>query len=129
MLEGSCLCGSARWTLAELPESATACSCTACRRYGTLWAYGHEGENITVQGTTTAYVRGNALSFNFCPQCGNVSHWRGLKTNEQGQRRMAVNLRLTEPDPIAAVPIDHFDGLDTWDDLPRDGRCIKDMWF
>lgn len=25
--------------------------------------------------------------------------------------------------------IDHFDGLDKFDDLPRDGRCIKDMWF
>jgi len=94
-----------------------------------LWAYGYEGENITVSGQTTAYVRGDSLSFNFCPECGNVSHWRGLKTNEEGRRRIAVNLRLTEPGPIAAVPIDHFDGLDTWEDLPRDGRCIKDMWF
>jgi hypothetical protein len=23
----------------------------------------------------------------------------------------------------------HFDGLDKFDDLPRDGRCVKDMWF
>ena len=113
----------------ELPESATACSCTACRRYGVLWAYGHEGENITVTGETTSYIRGNALSFNFCPKCGNVSHWRGLKTNEEGKRRIAVNLRLTEPGPIGHIPIDHFDGLDKWEDLPRDGRCIKDMWF
>ena len=129
MLEGACLCGSTRWKLDELPESATACSCTACRRYGVLWAYGHEGENITVTGETTSYIRGNALSFNFCPKCGNVSHWRGLKTNEEGKRRIAVNLRLTEPGPIGHIPIDHFDGLDKWEDLPRDGRCIKDMWF
>jgi hypothetical protein len=105
MIEGACLCGAARWQLQQLPESATACNCT------------------------TAYARGQALSFNFCPRCGCVSHWRGLRLDEQGRRRIAVNLRMTEPGPIAGVPIDHFDGLDTWDDLPRDGRCIKDMWF
>jgi len=129
MLEGTCLCGSVRWTLAAVPESATACNCTACRRYGTLWAYGYEGEDITVSGETKPYIRGEALSFNFCPKCGNVTHWRGLKLNEQGRRRTAVNLRLSEPGPIAELPIDHFDGLENWEDLPRDGRCIKDLWF
>lgn len=129
MLEGSCACGAARWQLDEMPESATACNCTACRRYGTLWAYGYEGENIRVSGDTTAYIRGKALSFNFCSRCGGVTHWRGLQVNEQGRRRIAVNLRMTEPGPVAHLPIDHFDGLDTWDDLPRDGRCIKDLWF
>ena len=43
--------------------------------------------------------------------------------------RIAVNLRLTEPQPIANLPIDHFDGLEKWEDLPRDGRCIRDLWF
>ncbi len=129
MLEGTCLCGSVRWTLATLPSSATACSCTACRRYGTLWAYGWEGEDITVRGPTTAFVRGRSLSLNFCPKCGNVSHWWGFDVNEQGQRRVAVNLRLADPEPIANVPIRHFDGLDTWTDLPMEGRCVRDMWF
>ena len=58
-----------------------------------------------------------------------VSHRRGLKTNEQGQRRIAVNLRVTEPGPIRQIPVDHFDGLNKWEDLPRDGRCIEDTWF
>ena len=129
MLQGSCLCGQLQWTMQQMPESATACNCTACRRYGSLWAYGHEGVDITVSGPATPYVRGKALSFNFCPRCGNVAYWRGAQTDEQGQRRIAVNLRLAEPGPIAGLPIDHFDGLDTWDDLPRDGRCIRDLWF
>lgn len=129
MLEGSCHCGAVRWQLDAMPTSATACNCTACRRYGALWAYGHEGEDIRVSGSTTAYIRGKALSFDFCPRCGNVTHWRGLETDAQGRRRIAVNLRTTEPGPIAHLPIDHFDGLATWDDLPQDGRCIKDMWF
>jgi hypothetical protein len=133
MLEGSCHCGAARWQLAEMPESATACSCTACRRYGALWAYGYEGETIRFSGPTTAYVRGDSaggsLSFNFCPRCGGVTHWYGLSTDDRGRRRVAVNLRMTAPGPIAHLPIDHFDGLDKWEDQPRDGRCIQDMWF
>jgi len=43
--------------------------------------------------------------------------------------RWAVNLRLSEPSAVAHIPIDHFDGLDTFDDLPRDGKCVSDYWF
>jgi len=129
MIEGSCHCGAVRWSFDGLPESATACNCTACRRYGTLWAYDYEGEGIRVSGLTKAYVRGRSLEFHFCPECGCVAFWRGRALDEQGRRRIAVNLRLTELEPIADVVIDHFDGLDSFDDLPRDGRCIKDMWF
>ena len=128
-LEGSCLCGGVRWTFRGLPESATACNCTACRRYGVLWAYDWEGDGIHVAGPTTAYVRGEALGFHFCPSCGCVAYWRGLKPHEDGRRRIAVNLRLTEPGPIAAVPIEHFDGLGTFEDLGQDGRCVRDHWF
>jgi hypothetical protein len=48
---------------------------------------------------------------------------------KEGRRRIAVNLRLTEPEALTQVPIDHFDGLVTFEDLPRDGRCVKDYWF
>lgn len=129
MIEGSCHCGAVRWSFDGLPESATACNCTACRRYGTLWAYDYEGEGIRVSGLTKAYVRGRSLEFHFCPECGCVAFWRGRALDEQGRRRIAVNLRLTELEPIADVVIDYFDGLDSFDGLPRDGRCIKDMWF
>ncbi len=33
------------------------------------------------------------------------------------------------PGFIGHLPIDHLDGLDKWEDLPRDGRCVRDMWF
>ena len=129
MLEGSCLCATVRWQYQAMPKSATACSCTACRRYGVLWAYGWEGEDVHFFGTTKAYVRGDSLGFHFCPDCGCVAYWRGLEPNNDGRRRVAVNLRLSEPEPIAQVPIRHFDGLDKWEDLPQDGRCVRDMWF
>ena len=129
MIDGSCHCSAVRWRFSRMPDSATACNCTVCRRYGGLWAYDYEGEGITVSGSTRAYIRGKAIEFHFCPRCGRVAFWRAQKLDEEARRRIAVNLRLTEPGPVAHVPIDHFDGLDTFEDLPRDGRCIADYWF
>jgi hypothetical protein len=129
MIEGSCHCGAVEWRFDRMPESATACNCTVCRRYGVLWAYDYEGEGIHVSGPTQVYVRGDSIGFHFCPTCGCVAYWRALEPNEAGRRRIAVNLRLTAPEPVAHLPIDHFDGLDSFEDLPRDGRCVGDYWF
>lgn len=130
MIEGSCLCGSVHWTFDGEPDGATACNCTACRRYGVLWAYDYEGEGIEVSGPTKAYTREKpSLGFHFCPACGCVAYWRAIEPGPDGRRRIAVNLRLAEPGAVATIPIDHFDGLDTFDDLGRDGRCVKDYWF
>ncbi len=130
MIEGSCLCGVVRWSFEGVPESATACNCTACRRYGTLWAYDYEDEGIRVSGATQIYGRGKRnLGFHFCPHCGCVAYWRGLALDEKGRRRIAVNLRLAEPGAVAGIIIDHFDGLGSFEDLPRDGRCVANMWF
>jgi len=130
MLEGSCLCGAVTWTFEAMPESATACNCTACRRYGVLWIYDYEGEGIRVSGKTRAFVRSDgSLGFHFCPDCGCVAYWRSLQPHQDGRRRIAVNVRLSEPETVAHLPIDHFDGLDEFEDLPRDGRCVRDYWF
>lgn len=130
MIEGSCLCGAVRWSFDGVPESATACNCTACRRYGAFWAYDYEDEGIRAWGPTLVYGRGKRnLGFHFCPDCGCVTYWRGLALDEKGRRRIAVNLRLAEPAAVARIIIDHFDGLGSFEDLPRDGRCVADMWF
>jgi hypothetical protein len=129
MIEGSCHCGAVRFSFDGVPDGATACNCTVCRRYGVLWIYDFENERIKVTGPTKAYVRGRALGFHFCPECGCVAYWRPLKPGDDGRRRIAVNVRLAEPEAVASLPIDHFDGLDTFDDLPRDGKCVRDYWF
>ncbi len=129
MIQGSCHCGRVRWQFDGTPSGATACNCTICRRYGALWIYGEEGVEVTVSGEAQAYDRGNGvLTFNFCPDCGCVAYWRGHHVDAEGRRRMAVNVRLAEPEAVAALPIDHFDGLSTFEDLPRDGRCVRDYW-
>jgi hypothetical protein len=129
MIEGSCHCGAVCWSFDRVPEAATSCNCTICRRYGTLWAYDYEGEGIKVSGPTTVYIRGPHLGFHFCPKCGCVAYWRGLGPDESGRRRIAVNLRLADPEAVAAVVMNRFDGLVSFGDLPRDGRCVADMWF
>ena len=76
MIHGTCLCGATHWTFDGQPEHATSCNCTACRRYGVLWAYDYEGERIRVEGPTRGYARGDALTFHFCETCGGLMFWR-----------------------------------------------------
>jgi len=130
MIEGSCHCGAVKWRLQGVPESATACSCSVCRRYGALWAYGHEDEDVAVSGPTRTYVWGDRrLAFHACGDCGCVAYWRGLALNEQGRRRVGVNLRLADPEAVGAIPVEHLDGFDSWTVVPREARCVSDMWF
>ena len=126
MIKGSCHCGAVGWQFDGVPEGATACNCRVCRRYGVLWAYDYDGEGIRVAGDTRAYIRGKAIEFHFCPVRGCMAFWRAQEKGDDGRRRIAVNLRLAEPDAVKHIPIDHFDGLDKFEDLPRDGRCVAD---
>ena len=129
--DGSCHCGAVTYRVTRCEEGATTCNCTICRRYGALWAYDWEGEGITVSGPTTTYVRGDGdgdIGFHFCPTCGCVAYWRGREPRPDGRRRMAVNVRLADPAAVAGMPIDIFDGLDTFTDLPRDGRQVRHLW-
>ncbi|MGZ5929593.1 MAG: GFA family protein [Rhizomicrobium sp.] len=129
MLEGSCHCGQVTWRFDGVPESATACNCTVCRRYGVLWAYDFEGERIHVAGPTRAYAWGErSIGFHFCQHCGCIAYWRGIAPRADGRRRIAVNLRLAEPDQVADIAMRHFNGLE-WKETPPDGRRVADMWF
>jgi hypothetical protein len=133
MLRGICHCGDAHWTLEGDPGSITACNCTLCRRYGALWAYDYADERIRISGPMSAYTSARqtnpSLEILFCPTCACVFAWRGLRLQPDGRRRIAVNIRLAPPEAVASLAIDHFDGLDTFKDLPGDGRCVRDLWF
>ena len=133
MLTGTCHCGAAHWTFEGDPGSVTACNCTLCRCYGALWAYDYVDERIRVAGLMSAYTRAGkadpALEILFCPTCACVLAWRGLHAEPGGRLRSAVNVRLAEPQAVADLPIDHFDGLVAFEDLPSDGKCVRDMWF
>lgn len=132
-LVGTCQCGSARWILEGDPGSITACNCTLCRRYGALWAYDYIDARIHLEGPMQAYSRAGkvnpSLEILFCPRCACVLAWRGLRPQADGRRRIAVNIRLAPPEAVLGLKIDHFDGLESFEDLPSDGRCVRDLWF
>ena len=130
-LKGTCHCGEVEWSYSTPLESATACNCTLCRRYGSLWAYGFLTEGVTVKGSTHSYERGSQINgYHFCKTCGCICYYLCKTKNNEGLYRVAVNLRMiTEPELIQSLPIDHFEGLNTFEDLPRDSRCVRDMWF
>ena len=128
--EGACHCGQVHWRFEGDPGDVTACNCTVCRRYGVLWAYDFENERITVTGETRAYSWGDRdIGFHFCPNCGCIAYWRGIKPRADGRRRIAVNVRLAEPEAVAALPIRHFDGFESWRDVERGTNCVADLWF
>jgi len=132
MLKGSCHCGAAAWTLSGDPGSITACNCTLCCRYGALWAYDFEDGRIALTGQTSSFRRVGkadpALEILFCPICAGVLAWRGLRLEDDGRRRMAVNIRLADFGAVVDLPIEHFDGFDTFEDFPDRGRRVRDLW-
>ena len=130
MIEGSCHCGRVRWKFDVAPASATACNCTICRRYGVLWAYDLAGKRTFVSGKMRAYAWGRrGIGFHFCANCGCVAYYRAFKADAEGRTRTAVNLRMAEPDIVSRIPVKHFDGLENWNYLSGDGRCVADLWF
>ncbi|WP_287097435.1 GFA family protein [Mesorhizobium sp.] len=93
-------------------------SCESCER---ISAAPQSVEYRTGSGTMSGTI--------CCPTCACVLAWRGLRASAAGRTRIAVNVRLAPPDTVVDLLIDHFDGLLTFEDLPRDGRCVRDMWF
>ena len=130
MIQGSCHCGAVQWRFERMPQSrprraiAPYVAATAC--CGPMTSKAKASKS---QGPTQAYVRGKSIGVSYFLACGCVAYWRSLQPDEGGRRRIAVNLRLTEPEAVAQIPIDHFDGLESFKDLPRDGRCVADYWF
>jgi len=131
--EGRCHCGAVHWRFkGEIPD-ATVCNCTICRRTGALWAYDFVDEAIHVSAPPdglTFYIWGSrSLAYEFCATCKNLVSWRATAPGKDGRTRIAVNLRLADPKEVAHIPLLLFDGLQTFEDLPPDGRKVSDLMF
>ena len=114
-LEGACLCGAVTLSVGRVPRQLTQCNCSACRRYGTLWAY-YRRAAVTIsapRGGLARYRRGTRrLSFVWCQTCGCVIQW---DTRRRGpDEHIGVNMRLFDPARMADVPVRILDGDRTW---------------
>lgn len=114
-LHGSCHCGAIRLTLPFIPEKATRCNCSLCRRTGAVWAY-YEFGSVRIEGQSdqaVGYVQGDkTIRTVHCKTCGITTHWEPIPS--QPGARHGVNLNNFEPGLLQAVRIRHIDGADTW---------------
>ncbi|MGZ9809768.1 GFA family protein [Pseudoroseicyclus sp. H15] len=130
-MRGTCHCGKTGWEWQGVPESATACNCQSCRRYGALWAYDWVGERIALHGLgeTRIFLREDReIEFHFCPSCGAIPFWRAVSPHPGGRWRAAVNLRMAAPEEVAGVPLYHGDMLEGVAPYERRG-IVGDAWF
>jgi hypothetical protein len=117
-LQGQCHCGAIRITLPSLPDKATRCNCSACRRLGAVWVY-FEPASVAVEGSpehADGYAWGDkSLRFVRCRHCGVPTHWEPLaRPGIEAVDRMGINLNNFSPALQAAVPVRRFDGAETW---------------
>ena len=114
-LAGSCHCGAVRLVLPRRPRTLTACNCSICRRYGTLWAY-YRADTVRIEhgrGATAEYRWGErSLRFVHCARCACVTHWESVRGTRAS--RMGVNARLFELEALGEVRIRRLDGARTW---------------
>ena len=112
---GSCHCGAVKFEMREPTDFAVNCNCSLCRRLGSIWIYSKIG-NVTItgdEGATIRYTHGDeTLAVHSCKKCGCTTHWEGLNPEEDD--RMAVNIRMSDPDVMENYHIRRFDGADTW---------------
>jgi hypothetical protein len=101
MIEASCHCSRVRVEVPHAPEAVNDCTCSICRRYGTLWAY-YSPKLVQVSpGATDIYMWGERqLEFHRCKDCGCITHWAHI---DKGFDRMGVNARLLQPEALAAA--------------------------
>ena len=99
---GRCHCGAVTITIPRAPAYINQCACSLCRSLGGLWGY-FPPEEVTVTGTTVAYVRADidepVLGTHHCGVCGTITHWAALDGYDFG--RMGINMRLF-PDTVTA---------------------------
>jgi hypothetical protein len=127
-IQGTCLCKAVQLGATRLPRQVTQCSCSVCRRYGTLWAYYRRSAvSITApRGALEKYmVRARGLRFVRCRTCGCVICWDGPRKGPE--QRMGINTRLLDHALMADVPIKILDGDMTWRTL---GGYVKpEIWI
>ena len=104
---GRCHCGKVTIALRDDPTEAAECNCSLCRRLVGLWHY-TAPDNVTVTGAEVAYRQGDcSLDTWHCARCGCTTHWTAV---DPGYPRMAVNLRMFEPELWRGLPRRLIDG-------------------
>ena len=124
MIEGSCLCGAVRYTLAADFTEAGACHCSQCRRQsGHYWAYGtvHKAAlTLTAADGLRWYRASDRARRGFCAGCGSFLFWDPIERDTiavaLGTVTGPTGTRLARHIFVA----DKGDYYDIVDDLPQE---------
>lgn len=78
MLQGSCLCGQCRFSVAGDISGPSVCHCTMCRKMsGHTWASAYAPEDrVTISGPVRWIEASPAARRGFCPDCGAFLFWK-----------------------------------------------------
>lgn len=112
-ITGTCHCGAVSFNAVPNGRFLVECNCSICRKLGAIWLHGPPAD-LTIdapEGATITYSWGEkGIAFHSCATCGCTTHW----SSNTGNGRAAVNIRLANPVVMAAMPLRHFDGADSW---------------
>ncbi|WP_420140421.1 GFA family protein [Sphingomonas sp.] len=108
-MNGACHCGRVTVRVPGAPAYLNQCNCSVCSKLGALWGY-YSRTEVTVDGAPADYVRADIdhpeLEFHFCATCGSTTHYSML---DRASDRVAVNMRLIDPDELAGVEVRYGD--------------------
>ncbi len=110
-----CHCGNVQLTVEHTPQTLTACNCSVCNRYGSLWGYYTPQQvKVDVQSNElTRYRWGKEhLDFVSCSKCSCLTHYE--TTENVSEQKVGVNFRMAPQALTAPIKVRHFDGADTW---------------
>lgn len=106
----TCHCGRIKVDIPGPPNKVKECRCSLCYRYGALWTYFQDTNEVTITADepgVKSYERedGNKFAgFYHCAHCGCLTHWwpteKGeaeRKKNPAGRSAVGVNCRMLPP--------------------------------
>jgi len=111
MLVGTCHCGAVTIELPSVPEEATSCNCSLCRRRGGLLAFVPRDKLVlkTPEEDLSTYTfNRHVIRHHFCAKCGIAPFGEGVGPN--GAAMASVNLRCIPAVDLGALKVTAYDG-------------------
>ena len=120
-LKASCHCHATQFEVSEAPATVTSCNCSYCSRRGALMAYytPEQFKLLTARDRVSTYQWGHYVGqHHHCAICGcpTYSEFPSFDDGKPdfSKPQISINARLLEDFDLAAVPVEHVDGKNSW---------------
>jgi len=130
-LQGSCLCGSVSFTIADQPHMTANCHCLNCQKTsgaGHAFHLMFNKAQVEITGETKGYEwtadSGNQVTAFFCPECGSSTHGQSAGYPDMITVRAAI---LDQSDGLMPKVSVYKKRLRDWDRLAEDAPAFETM--